>query len=72
MKVYRKHIGRSVMVQFNEGKMEGILVDIENTDRSPSNFLCPNAKVFFLLDRTLLTVEFDQILDVGKMIEIKS
>lgn len=64
MKVYRKHIGRSVMVQFNEGKMEGILVDIENTDRF--------AKVFFLLDRTLLTVEFDQILNVGKMIEIKS
>ena len=63
MRVYQKYVGRSVMVRFNEGRMEGILVDVDIQNKQ--------ATVFSPLDHSLNSrIGFDQIVEIGKRIEI--
>ena len=63
MKVRSIDVGRTVMVRFNEGRMEGILVEVDTQNKS--------AKVFFSLDNSLNTrVEFDQITEIGQRVDL--
>ena len=68
MKIRKDDIGKSVLVKFDDvGRIEGMLIDIVEHS-VPHNF--KEAKVFFPNDKTIDDVEFCQIVEIGKRVQI--
>jgi len=72
MNITKHHVGRKVLVEWNDiGKFEGLLVGVESSvyNIKGKNFTRTYGKVFFPYDCSLDSVEADQIVEIGKLIE---
>jgi len=63
MKVTKNDLGKVVLVKFDDvGRVDGLLVDIEPEHR--------RANVFFPYDNQLDDIDIDQIVSIGKRVQI--
>lgn len=65
MKIRSIDVGRTVMVRYNEGRVEGLMVELRK-DSKP----VPDARVFFPINHKLCTVSLDQITEIGPRIDL--
>ena len=75
MKIRKNDIGKAVLVRYDDvGRLDGILIDIVEHSLPPRNSQPPRhfkqAKVFFLSDNVIDDVEFSQVVEIGKRIQI--